>query len=184
MCREKQVVGYLREELGVTRLAVHGESIGGVAAASVARHCQVIRFFSSISICNARLPACLLIFSWYVCLCCPKCKRYLLCSGSWTYRCWLTMLMLLLLLVSWRLAMSPIMLLGSSPVHDWKNPCMKSIFKEMDVWARAALLAIRYCVHDEFWIFTFFPLSRFIRGEIRYFAGGATAWELQLQTWA
>ena len=26
--------------MGVTRLAVHGESIGGVAAASVARHCQ------------------------------------------------------------------------------------------------------------------------------------------------
>ena len=36
-----QVVLYLREQLGVTRLAVHGESIGGVAAASVARHCQV-----------------------------------------------------------------------------------------------------------------------------------------------
>lgn len=36
-----KVVAYLREQLGVTRLAVHGESIGGVAAASVARHCQV-----------------------------------------------------------------------------------------------------------------------------------------------
>lgn len=36
-----QVVGYLREELGVRRLAVHGESIGGIAAASVARNCQV-----------------------------------------------------------------------------------------------------------------------------------------------
>ncbi|CAN0506355.1 unnamed protein product, partial [Laminaria digitata] len=34
------VVAYLREHLGVTRLAVHGESIGGVAAASVARHSQ------------------------------------------------------------------------------------------------------------------------------------------------
>lgn len=40
-CTVGQVVLYLREQLGVTRLAVHGESIGGVAAASVARHCQV-----------------------------------------------------------------------------------------------------------------------------------------------
>ncbi|CAN0398268.1 unnamed protein product, partial [Ascophyllum nodosum] len=36
----REVVAYLREQMGVTRLAVHGESIGGVAAASVARHCQ------------------------------------------------------------------------------------------------------------------------------------------------
>lgn len=37
----REVVEYLREQAGVTRLAVHGESIGGVAAASVARHSQV-----------------------------------------------------------------------------------------------------------------------------------------------
>lgn len=39
----QEVVEYLREQVGVTRLAVHGESIGGVAAASVARHSQVRR---------------------------------------------------------------------------------------------------------------------------------------------
>lgn len=37
----REVVEYLKEQVGVTRLAVHGESIGGVAAASVARHSQV-----------------------------------------------------------------------------------------------------------------------------------------------
>lgn len=36
-----QVAGFLKEQLGVTRLAVHGESIGGIAAANAARHCQV-----------------------------------------------------------------------------------------------------------------------------------------------
>ncbi|CAN0538621.1 unnamed protein product, partial [Ectocarpus sp. 8 AP-2014] len=36
----REIVTYLREHVGVTRLAVHGESIGGVAAASVARHSQ------------------------------------------------------------------------------------------------------------------------------------------------
>ncbi|CAM9805465.1 unnamed protein product, partial [Hapterophycus canaliculatus] len=36
----REVVEYLRDQVGVTRLAVHGESIGGVAAASVARNSQ------------------------------------------------------------------------------------------------------------------------------------------------
>lgn len=58
--RAYQVVGFLREELGVTRLAVHGESIGGVAAASAARHCQVDllildRTFSSLSAIGQRM---------------------------------------------------------------------------------------------------------------------------------
>eukprot|EP00752_Nemacystus_decipiens_P002959 g2749.t2 len=56
----REVVEYLREQVGVTRLAVHGESIGGVAAASVARHSQVDllvldRSFSSLSAVAQRL---------------------------------------------------------------------------------------------------------------------------------
>eukprot|EP00903_Cladosiphon_okamuranus_P007648 g7416.t2 len=56
----REVVDYLREQVGVTRLAVHGESIGGVAAASVARHSQVDllvldRSFSSLSAVAQRL---------------------------------------------------------------------------------------------------------------------------------
>ncbi|CAM9401835.1 unnamed protein product, partial [Ectocarpus sp. 12 AP-2014] len=57
----REVVTYLRERVGVTRLAVHGESIGGVAAASVARHSQQVdllildRSFSSLSAVAQRL---------------------------------------------------------------------------------------------------------------------------------
>ncbi|CAN0179894.1 unnamed protein product [Scytosiphon promiscuus] len=56
----REVVEYLREQVGVTRLAVHGESIGGVAAASVARNSQVDllvldRSFASLSAVAQRL---------------------------------------------------------------------------------------------------------------------------------
>lgn len=46
----REVVEYLREQAGVTRLAVHGESIGGVAAASVARNSQVSRAASMTAV--------------------------------------------------------------------------------------------------------------------------------------
>lgn len=59
------LVRHVRKELGATRIAVHGESIGGMVACHVARHCEGVellvadRTFSTLSAVADRL-----MFSW------------------------------------------------------------------------------------------------------------------------
>lgn len=55
------LVRFAREELGAGRIALHGESIGGMVAAHVARHCQGVelliadRTFASLAAVANRL---------------------------------------------------------------------------------------------------------------------------------
>lgn len=59
------IVRYLREDMGYTRIAVHGESIGGVVACHVARHCEGVELLvADRTFCTLDAVADRLMGSW------------------------------------------------------------------------------------------------------------------------